>query len=78
MRIHKAYILTAGLALLTACAMSGCDDKVSDFPPKPQQDPEAAPKVTSTLPAMDETAAATGDRIAIVYDRKIYLPQKPQ
>lgn len=60
--------MAAGAMLLTSC-----DDEADKFPPKPQQDPEAAPKVLATLPEMNTTTAPTGTEIVIEYDRQIYL-----
>lgn len=64
-----AGVAIAGMSVLTACD----DDDISTFPQKPEQNLELAPKVKSTEPAMNATAASTGTRIVIEYDRKIYL-----
>ena len=73
----KRYIRSIAFACLTltlSAGFSACDDdNVKEFPPKPQQDPEAAPKVVSTMPESDEMSASAGSKITITYDRKIYL-----
>ena len=73
----KRYIRSIAFACLTltlSAGFSACDDdNVKEFPPKPQQDPEAAPKVVSTMPESDEMSASAGSEITITYDRKIYL-----
>jgi len=73
MKRHIKHIAYAFIAVLASASFASCDDDESVFPPKPEQDPEAAPKVTATVPEMDATAAATGNTISISYDRKIYL-----
>jgi len=61
------------LPIAGVMSLSSCDDSISEFPPKPEQDMAAAPKVEYTLPAMDATDAATGNSIVVQYDRNIYL-----
>lgn len=73
MNKHILRIALACVTLASSALLTGCDDDISSFPPKPEQDPTAAPKVTSTMPEMDATAASTGNRITITYDCKIYL-----
>lgn len=71
----KRYIsrVFTSMSLLAGIILTGCNDEISDFPPKPEQDLDAAPKVTSTMPEMDATAAPTGNTITITYNKKIYL-----
>ncbi len=73
MKKYISFLFAAGMILSGASLLGACDDKVSEFPPKPEQDAEAAPKVKATIPAMDATSAETGKEIVIEYDRKIYI-----
>lgn len=71
----KAYISKAFacFAILGAAFLYGCNDEVSDFPPKPEQDLAAAPKVTATMPERDATDASTSDYITVTYNKPIFL-----
>lgn len=68
---NKRWLWAA--VVLCSFGTVACDNKDNEFPPKPEQDPEAAPKVVAAIPAIDDMAAATGDSIVIEYDRPIYL-----
>lgn len=61
------------LALVASPVLSGCSDDNDDFPPKPEQDQAAAPKVVKTMPESGTTRAMSSDEILIEYNKKIYL-----
>lgn len=68
------YNILLGALLLSLPVLTACDDNSgSEFPPKPQQDIELAPKVLSTSPQADITNAFAGDAITITYNKEIHL-----
>ena len=70
----KFRIFPIAAAALLGIGLAACnDDSNTDFPPKPEQDIAAAPKVVSTLPEADVMNASTTSVITIEYDRPIYL-----
>lgn len=67
-KIAYTLLVAAGVAF-SACS----DDDNSGFPPKPEQDQEAAPKVVSTQPADSENAADMAQAITVVYNKEIHI-----